>query len=220
MRDNFVITIMDNKDSVEASQKCIDSARNYNIMVRRFPAITPRTEGFEDMVEEAGLNIEAFSTGYSRPENALACFLSHMSLWQYAVENKCNTMILEHDAVFKDTVRSIPFDRVVNIGKPSYGKYKTPESLGTQKLIHKRYFGGAHSYIVSPLGAEMLLDKVPTHSEPTDVFLNRDNFSFLEEHYPWIVQVEDTFSTVQTHAGCHAKHGIDEKVGKYLILEA
>lgn len=211
---------MDNKDSVEASQKCIDSARKRNIAVTRFPAITPRTEGFEDMVEKADLNIDAFATGYSRPENALACFLSHMSLWQYAVENKCNTMILEHDAVFKDTVRSIPFDRVITIGKPSYGQYNTPETLGAQKLMHKRYFGGAHAYIVSPLGAEMLLDKVPTHSEPTDVFLNRDNFSFLEEYYPWLVEVEDTFSTVQTHEGCHAKHGIENKVGKYLILEA
>lgn len=211
---------MDNKDSVEASQRCIDSARKRNMSVTRFPAITPRTEGFEDMVENTGLNIDAFATGYSRPENALACFLSHMSLWQYAVENKCNTMILEHDAVFKDTVRNIPFDRCVTFGKPSYGTYNTPETLGTQLLVHKRYFGGAHAYIVSPLGAEMLLDKVRTNSEPTDIYLNRDNFPFLEEHYPWLVEVEDTFSTVQTHEGCHAKHGIENKVGKYRLLEA
>ena len=211
---------MDNKDSVEASQRCIDSARKRNMSVTRFPAITPRTEGFEDMVENTGLNIDAFATGYSRPENALACFLSHMSLWQYAVENKCNTMILEHDAVFKDTVRNIPFDRCVTFGKPSYGTYNTPETLGTQLLVHKRYFGGAHAYIVSPLGAEMLIDKVRTHSEPTDIYLNRDNFPFLEEHYPWLVEVEDTFSTVQTHEGCHAKHGIENKVGKYRLLEA
>ena len=211
---------MDNKDSVVASQRCIDSARKRNMSVTRFPAITPRTEGFEDMVENTGLNIDAFATGYSRPENALACFLSHMSLWQYAVENKCNTMILEHDAVFKDTVRNIPFDRCVTFGKPSYGTYNTPETLGTQLLVHKRYFGGAHAYIVSPLGAEMLIDKVRTHSEPTDIYLNRDNFPFLEEHYPWLVEVEDTFSTVQTHEGCHAKHGIENKVGKYRLLEA
>jgi hypothetical protein len=211
---------MDNKDSVEASQRCIDSARKRNMSVTRFPAITPRTEGFEDMVENTGLNIDAFATGYSRPENALACFLSHMSLWQYAVENRCNTMILEHDAVFKDTVRNIPFDRCVTFGKPSYGTYNTPETLGTQLLVHKRYFGGAHAYIVSPLGAEMLLDKVRTNSEPTDIYLNRDNFPFLEEHYPWLVEVEDTFSTVQTHEGCHAKHGIENKVGKYRLLEA
>ena len=188
--------------------------------VTRFPAITPRTEGFEDMVENTGLNIDAFATGYSRPENALACFLSHMSLWQYAVENRCNTMILEHDAIFTDTVRNIPFDRCVTIGKPSYGTYNTPETLGTQLLVHKRYFGGAHAYIVSPLGAEMLLNKVRTNSEPTDIYLNRDNFPFLEEHYPWLVKVEDTFSTVQTHEGCHAKHGIENKVGKYRLLEA
>jgi len=211
---------MDNKDSVEASQRCIDSARKRNMSVTRFPAITPRTEGFEDMVENTGLNIDAFATGYSRPENALACFLSHMSLWQYAVENRCNTMILEHDAIFTDTVRNIPFDRWVTIGKPSYGTYNTPETLGTQLLVHKRYFGGAHAYIVSPLGAEMLLNKVRTNSEPTDIYLNRDNFPFLEEHYPWLVEVEDTFSTVQTHEGCHAKHGIENKVGKYRLLEA
>ena len=174
--------------------------------VTRFPAITPRTEGFEDMVENTGLNIDAFATGYSRPENALACFLSHMSLWQYAVENRCNTMILEHDAIFTDTVRNIPFDRCVTIGKPSYGTYNTPETLGTQLLVHKRYFGGAHAYIVRASGAEELLKNVSDYSRPTDIYLNVMNFPWLEEYYPWPVVVDDSFSTIQNQQGCLAKH--------------
>jgi hypothetical protein len=63
----------------------------------------------------------------------------------------------------------------------------------------------------------MLIDKVKTKSEPTDVYLNRDNFPFLEEHYPWPVEVEDTFSTIQDEAGLYAKHNYDKGIE---IIEA
>ena len=217
MRRNFVITITDNEQSMKSADRCVASGRKYGVDVGKWNAITPRTNIFQDMVEEANLNIEAFSTGYSRPENALACFLSHRQLWQYSVENKCEVLILEHDAVFVDRVGSISFDRCVTIGKPSYGKFNIPESLGTQHLVHKRYFGGAHAYIVNPLGAEMLLDKVATHSEPTDVYLNRDNFPFLQEHYPWKVEVNDSFTTIQQERGVYAKHNYEKGIK---IIEA
>jgi len=43
---------------------------------------------------------------------------------------------------------------------------------------------------------------------PTDVYLNIENFDFLEEYYPWVFRVNESFSTIQKEAGCRAKHSI------------
>jgi len=212
MMKSFVITIMDNPQSVKVAERCIKSAKKVGHVVEKYHAVTPRSEGFMDMVEDAELNIDQFSSKWSRPENALACFLSHMSLWKYSILNKCEVMILEHDAVFTNSVPYIPFDKCVTIGKPSYGKFNTPQSWGVQPLVQKRYFGGAHAYIINPTGAKKLLDKVPDHSCPTDVYLHADNFPWLQEFYPWPVSVDDSFSTIQEEAGCIAKHNYNKGI--------
>ena len=45
---------------------------------------------------------------------------------------------------------------------------------------------------------------------PTDVYLNLDLFPFLEEYYPWPVEAQDSFSTIQNTNGCLAKHNYGE----------
>ena len=45
---------------------------------------------------------------------------------------------------------------------------------------------------------------------PTDVYLNLDNFSFLEELYPWTHEAQDYFTTIQNELGCQAKHNYRE----------
>ena len=202
----FVITIIDNHLSQQAADRCIASAKKYGITVEKHPAITPRTEGFEGMVEEAKLNIERFSGEYSRPENALACFLSHRQLWQKSVELKTEVMILEHDAIFRDRLPSVSFNMCVTLGEPSYGVYNTPTGFGVQPLTQKEYFKGAHAYIVRAKAAKELLAGVEQGSRPTDIYLNKIQFPWLEEFYPWPVYCDDSFSTIQNQAGILAKH--------------
>ena len=43
-------------------------------------------------------------------------------------------------------------------------------------------------------------------ARPTDVFLNRNTFPFLEEYFPWPVEAKDSFTTIQSERGCTAKH--------------
>ena len=45
---------------------------------------------------------------------------------------------------------------------------------------------------------------------PTDTFLNLDNFPWLQEYYPWIVEAKDNFTTIQNENGCQAKHNYNE----------
>lgn len=205
--ESFVITIEDNHLSQQAADRCIASAKRYGIKVKKWYAVTPRHPDFENMVKDAQLQEHAFDGGYSKKENALACFLSHMELWKYSVETKTDVMILEHDAIFVGRVPVLfGFHKCVTIGQPSYGMYKTPATLGTSPLVQADYFKGAHSYIVRPSGAEEFLEKVSDYSRPTDIFLNRLNFPWLEEYYPWPVKVDDSFSTIQNQQGCLAKH--------------
>lgn len=204
---------MDNYLSQQAADKCILSAKKHNVEVEKWAAITPRNPDFKTMVVENKLRTENFTSGHSRSENALACFLSHMSIWKESAEKNETIMILEHDAVFVNTVPSISnFTKVVTLGEPSYGKYNTPTKLGLQSLVQREYFKGAHAYVVTPIGSKELLQMVSDYSRPTDVYLNIQYFPWLEEYYPWPVRVDDHFSTIQNQQGCIAKHNYNRGI--------
>jgi len=195
---SYVITIEDNPRSVQIARRCIRSAAKHGLLVQMFPAITPRNTDIYKMAEEEGIDIDGFKEKYSRLDNCIAAFLSHYSIWKLAAKASNTTTIFEHDAVVVDQLNStIPFDKVVTLGKPSYGKYNTPSFLGTGPLTQKPYFGGAHAYRLNKDGAEELIKQAKIEARPTDVFLNLDTFPWLQEHYPWKVEVNEVFSTIQ-----------------------
>lgn len=75
------------------------------------------------------------------------------------------------------------------------------------------YMPGAHAYVVSPRGARKLLHQASVKPGPTDLFLNKHDFPFISEYYPWPIMADDSVSTIQHDIGCIAKHnykkGID-----------
>ena len=136
----------------------------------------------------------------------MATFMSHLNILTEIFNSKENTLVLEHDAiVIGDIPQNLSFNKVITLGKPSYGNYNTPKFLGVGPMVQASYTKGAHGYIVSPAGAKALLDKAKTHAETTDIFLNLGNFPWLQEYYPWAVEVRDTFTTIQNAKGCRAK---------------
>jgi GR25 family glycosyltransferase involved in LPS biosynthesis len=204
-----VITIEDNPQSVKSAQRCIDSAKQFGIEVENAWAFTPRHNPYQHFgLKKLPIeNFEKDAQKYSRLDNVLSAFLSHFNCWRYAAAMNEETCILEHDAYFFDGVPdNLQYKGILTIGKPSYGKFNTPSTLGVGPLVHKRYFGGAHAYCIKPEAANELLLKAETHAGPTDVFLNLDNFPDLEEYYPWPVEARDTFTTIQRTEGCLAKH--------------
>jgi GR25 family glycosyltransferase involved in LPS biosynthesis len=209
----YVITIMDNHMSQQSADRCISSAKRYGITVEKWPAITPRNPDFDKMVEESGVPVYMFDGPHSKKENALACFLSHRSLWEHCLVSKTDIVVLEHDAVFMGRVPPLlGFHKCVTLGQPSYGKYKTPMSLGVSPLVQADYFKGAHAYALRPSGAKELVDKVKDYGQPADLYLNRITFEWLEEYYPWPVKVDDHFSTIQHQHGCVAKHNYSKGI--------
>ena len=206
----FVITIESHKGSQQVANRCIKSGEKYGIRIEKWKATTPHDMPIDKLMTDK-VNIVGLHETYSRIANCAAAFHSHYSIWKNAVETQEMHMIFEHDAVIiNDIPKTIQFDKVVSLGAPSYGKYNTPSRLGVGPLVSKKYFPGAHGYIVKPDGAKLLIEQAKKIARPTDVFLNTDYFPWLEEYYPWPVEARDSFTTIQNENGCYAKHSYGE----------
>lgn len=205
----YVITITDLDLSIEVANRCIASAKTFDIEVEIFKATTPNDDIFT-ICKNRKVNLSGFDDKYARKENAIACFLSHQSLWMKSIELNEDILILEHDAVFKEKIdTNIKFKKLLSLGKPSFGNFNIPKK-GVGPLASKTYLPGAHAYIIKPSGAEELMNMSKIQSKPTDVFMNIEVFPWLEEYYPWPIEAVDTFSTTQKLAGCIAKHNYKE----------
>ena len=205
----FIITIMDNPKSVKVADRCIESGKKNNLNITHFPGFTPKDD-LTGILTAEGIDTSGFHSDFSNYANVVAAFLGHYHLWKTSVDTNQILFIFEHDAVMTGELPNMTFDKVINMGKPSYGNYNTPTTLGVQPLVHKPYFGGAHAYMVAPEGAKLLIEKAKTDAGPTDVFLNVHNFPWLQEYYPWIAEARDSFTTIQKEKGCLAKHNYNE----------
>jgi GR25 family glycosyltransferase involved in LPS biosynthesis len=211
----YVITIMDNDESCRVANRCIESGKKFGLDVEIFAAVTPADNPLR-MAKDRGIPVDGFQEKYSRLENCVAAFLSHYTLWKLCEGDDVPYTIFEHDAILKDNIPMFSsFSHVMNIGKPSYGKFNTPVLLGVNPLTSKPYMPGAHAYMIKPSGAKALMEKAKTVAGPTDVFMNLKNFPWMEEYYPWPAEAHDSFTTIQKTEGCLAKHNYN---GKYKII--
>ena len=61
---------------------------------------------------------------------------------------------------------------------------------------------GNHGYYLEPTGAQKLIDGAHQLKFcAADLFLNKFDFPFIKEIYPWSVKVETDFSTIQHDKG-------------------
>ena len=65
--------------------------------------------------------------------------------------------------------------------------------------------------MVTPEAAKELLQKAKTHPAPADLFLNRDFFPWIMESYPWPIEADDRFTTIQKIEGSVAKHAFSRE---------
>ena len=198
-----VITLMNMPQSVKVAKRCIESGAAYGIHVENFNAVTPKT--VDQFVYDEQIDTRFFKEKYSRFKNALAAFSSHYSLWKECYQTKQNYLILEHDAVFVDDVPTFLRGDIINLGKPSYGKFDIPTKLGEGRLTSKSFLPGAHGYYITPKGAKDLIVEAKRMAKPTDIFIRREKFE-VTEYYPWPVEARDSFTTIQREDGIQAKH--------------
>ena len=205
----YVITMMDNERSVQVANRCIKSGQVFGYGIKKHKAYTPQNCDVYEELKKLKYNKNGFIEKYSRPENCIAGFLSLHSLWKKCVKLQRPVYIFEHDAVLTGDVPSLPMFDILNLGRPSYGKFNTPSFIGYGALVSKPYFPGAHAYRVTPKGAQQLIDEAMFSAGPTDIYMHTSKFT-LGEYYPWPAEARDSFTTIQQKAGCYAKHNYGE----------
>ena len=205
-----VITIKDHEKSMEVAQRCIDSGAKFGYTIENSWAITPKDDPLKIM-DRLKLPVARFYDKYSFPDKAISAFLSHYMLWHECSVTNEDYVIFEHDAVLMNPIPiHATYVGLLSLGQPSYGKYNDPLLIGVNPLTSKRYLPGAHGYMLKPHAARLLMDAAKWSAQPTDIFINRDTFPWLEEFYPWPVIAADSFTTIQREAGCFAKHNFKE----------
>ena len=204
----YVIAMMEHERSCEVASRCIKSGEEHGVDVTLFPAVTAQ-DSPETQFDLLNLNKRPFlHNKYSRPVPCMATFLSHRLAWLEAAREGYPILVLEHDAVFKSPLPAElgQVTHVCNLARPSFGHFDTPaEGLGTFRSKPGGYLGGAHGYYITPAGAEVLLADAH-NAEPADLYINSRRIPQLQEYYPWPIECEDSFSTIQHPQGCLAKH--------------
>ena len=205
----YVITIKENERSVQVADRCVKSGLVFGYKINKHTAYTPQNCDVYKEIKKLKYPSAAFNEIYSRPENCIAGFLSHHSLWKKCVKSKEPIVIFEHDAVLTGDIPQMMMFDILNLGKPSYGKFNTPSFIGYGSLISKPYFPGAHAYRITPAGATLLVEEALFSAGPTDIYIHSKKFD-LGEYYPWPAEARDSFTTIQKTEGCLAKHNYGE----------
>ena len=205
----FVITIMENERSVQVADRCVKSGQVFGYKIEKHPAYSPENCNVNQELDNLNYDRSGFIEKYSRPENCIAGFLSHHSLWMKCLELNEPIVIFEHDAVVTNDIPNLVLFDILNLGKPSYGKFNTPTFIGYGSLVSKPYFPGAHAYRITPKGAADLINEAQFSAGPTDIYIHSSKFT-LGEYYPWVAEARDSFTTIQRKEGCYAKHNYGE----------
>jgi GR25 family glycosyltransferase involved in LPS biosynthesis len=216
----FIITMVNNQRSVDAANQCLESCKKFGYDAEIFEAITP-DDGPYGILEKEGLPKEniLLEKSCSKLRPALCCFLSHYFLWKRAIELNETILCLEHDAIMVNKLAPrLKHSGVCNLGKPSYGYFIKAKKAGTYYLFSKpnNHFPGTHAVLVSPEGAKKLIKQAKVRVGALDLFLNKTDFPWLSEYYPWPVECDDSFTTIQNERGCLAKHNYEK--GTFDIL--
>jgi GR25 family glycosyltransferase involved in LPS biosynthesis len=207
----YVITLLNLPESVKMAERCIASGKQYNVDVEIFPAVYKDVAHNELTVE--GLFQATYDESYSNVGAVVGNFVAQYRAWNAIVSSNEPGIILEHDAIFTAPLPPLTGD-IINIGKPSYGKFNTKPAPGVYPMFSKPggYIPGAHGYYLTPIGAQQLIDKAKIlGASPCDLFLNNKNFPNILELYPWVVEAHDEFSTIQNEKGCLAKHNYNKE---------
>lgn len=200
-----IITLMDVPESRAAAERCAQSVHAHGLESRLFPAFTPADDPRAIFAHNQWPTAKFDHNRFSRPLPCMACFASHADLWRICHTTATPMVICEHDAVMVRPLPDCGLALCINLGKPSYGRWKQP-SCGLGPLVSKPHFPGAHAYFLHPHAAGELLRVARHAAEPTDVYLSYKRFLWLRESFPYPFECDQRISTIQNPAGCQAKH--------------
>jgi len=206
----YVGTVFEIPESVEMANRCVESGKQFGVDVEIVPAVY-KDSALETLGKEQ-LPLAKFDETYSNIGAVVGNFITQYRCWKKILESNEPGIVLEHDAIFTAPVPEVvPLAKadIINIGKPSYGNFRSMNRPGIYPMFSKPggYIPGAHAYYVTVAGASQLIAKAKQlGASPCDLFLNKTNFPAIAEVFPWIAVADDEFTTIQKEKGCIAKH--------------
>ncbi len=213
----YIVTLLNLPESIQIAERCIASAKQFNVDAEIFPAVYKDVA--LDEAKQEQLKLSKWDESYSNIGAVVGNFITQYRIWKTILESNEPGIVLEHDAVFTGNVPDLTNKGdIINLGKPSYGAFKTKDVAGVYPMFSKTggYIPGAHGYYLTPRGAEQLITLAKNKGvAPCDIYLNKNNFPDIKEIYPWVIEARDEFTTIQKEKGCGAKHNYNEN---YKIL--
>jgi len=210
----YVGTVFEIPESIKMAERCVASGEQFGVDVEMIPAVY-KDDALERLGQE-GLKLAKFDDTYSNVGAVVGNFITQFLCWHKILRSDEPGIVLEHDAIFTNTVPVIvPLAKpdIINLGKPSYGKFREMNRPGIYPMFSKTggYIPGAHGYYVTVAGALQLITKAKQiGATPCDLFLNKTNFPAISELYPWVIEADDEFTTIQKEKGCIAKHNFND----------
>ena len=210
----YVGTVFEIPESVKMAERCVESGKQFGVDVELFPSTYK--DNYEHELERQGLKVAKFDETYSNIDAVVANFCTQYRIWMEIFYSREPGIVLEHDAVFTSSIPPIVTNAkadIINLGKPSYGKFRSMNKPGIYPMFSKTggYIPGAHAYYITVAGANQLIEKArQLGASPCDLFLSKSNFPSIAEIFPWCVEADDEFTTIQKSKGCIAKHNYNE----------
>ncbi len=195
----FLITLVNLPLSVEAAERCIESAKRYgeNGRLEIMPAIDQFKS--QDFFTRHGLTWNS-QVSTNQPAPAMGCFASHFKLWLRCIELGEPIIALEHDAVFRAPIPTLKFRHVIMLGKPLFQGESLIDAAnpprGRETHHPWRYLLGTHCYAITPEGAHRLVEAARRRLLlPTDHFMHKKYIDILYYH-PYPVDLKPGFTSI------------------------
>ncbi len=178
MLQAYIVTLLNLPESVSIAERCIASAAQFNVDAEIFPAVYKDVA--LDAAKQEQLKLSKWDESYSNIGAVVGNFITQYRIWKTILESNEPGIVLEHDAVFIDNVPDLTNKGdIINLGKPSYGAFKTKDIAGVYPMFSKTggYIPGAHGYYLTPNGAKQLIALAKNKGvAPCDIYLNKTNF--------------------------------------------
>jgi GR25 family glycosyltransferase involved in LPS biosynthesis len=219
----YVITLEGHEYSEAKAARCIETAAEFGLEVKRFRAVDSkwgevvmRYHGLRwtwagnnthiTYCEQTGLRQHP----YGKLAPKIGCSMSHYRLWMRCVSLDQTILILEHDAVFLRPLPEVEFNGICQINDPKgatpggdrWSKIMQENGPGvhskTLMMIDKQPDGlaGNSAYLIKPWAARELIKAFHTYGVwPNDATMCCQLFPWLQELYPFVTRVDQSVST-------------------------
>ncbi len=209
----YCITLPDSPKAVKGYTRCIKSAEKFGYQVEPFHGV--KWEDAMGFIKKRNMPINFIDPHFfdtpDKISRVIGCFASHLLLWEKVREIDEPVVILEHDAFFVAPISAEVVEKTVylcNLGRPVKHRIDAMYQNSVRKveqfskglhLIRYMYLMGAHAYLITPAGAEILLKSADLYGmKHVDRFISAAYLPEFHDFAPWPVHTDSKYRVLKS----------------------